>query len=61
MNEFRKFLGGISAETCLKMDYFGNISLKSPNAGGSLPDPRLGSMNRECESAKTLLPLNISS
>jgi len=25
-----KYLGRISAETCLKMDYFGRISPKSP-------------------------------
>jgi len=28
MNKFGRFLGRISAETCLKMDYFGSISLK---------------------------------
>jgi len=38
---------------CLKMDCFGSISPKSPNAGGEPPDPRLDSMNREC--AKTLI------
>jgi len=27
MNKFRRFLGGISAETCLNIDYFG---CKSP-------------------------------
>jgi len=26
-------------------NYFGSISIKSPNAGGSLPDPRLNSIN----------------
>jgi len=58
MNKFRRFLGRISAETCLKMNYFGSISPKTPNAGSLLPDARLDSMNKEC--AKTLLPLNIS-
>jgi len=28
MNKFRRFLSKISAETCLKMDYFGSIFLK---------------------------------
>jgi len=28
MNKFRRFLGKISAETCLKMDYFGSKSRK---------------------------------
>jgi len=31
-----------------KMDYIGSKSQKSPSAGGSTPDPRLGSMTREC-------------
>jgi len=35
MNKFRSFLGRISAETCLKMDYFGSQSQKSPSTGGS--------------------------
>jgi len=62
MNKFRRISGKISAETCLKMDYFGSISLKSPNAEGSPSDSRLNLMNRECENvqtAKTILPLNI--
>jgi len=59
MNKFRRFLGRISVEACLKrITLVVSISPKSPNAGGSPPDPRLESMNRE--SAKTLLPLNIS-
>jgi len=41
MNKFRRFLGKISAETRLKMDYFGS---KSPNnyqaLGAPPPDPR---------------------
>jgi len=40
-----------------KMDYFGSISIKSPNAGGSPPGPRFDPMTRKC--AKTILPLNI--
>jgi len=40
MNKFRRVLGRISAETCLKMDYFGSKSQKSPNAGGSPPRPQ---------------------
>jgi len=35
MDKFRRFLGRISVETCLKMDCFDNISQKSPSAGGS--------------------------
>jgi len=38
MNKFRRFLGRISAETCLKMDYFGSKALKIPD-GGSAPKP----------------------
>jgi len=38
MNSFRRFLSSISAETCLKMHYFDNESLKSPSVGGSAPD-----------------------
>jgi len=43
MNKFGRFLGRISAETCLKMDYFGSKSPKSPSAGGfgSRPSFRL--------------------
>jgi len=59
MNKFLKFLGRFTAETCLKMDYFGSVSPKSPNAGAPPPDHRLDSMNRKC--AKTLLLLNILS
>jgi len=32
MNKFGRFLGRISAETCLKMDYFGSKPQKSPSA-----------------------------
>jgi len=32
MNEFRRFLGRISTETCLKNDYFGNVNLKNHQA-----------------------------
>jgi len=32
MNKFQSFLGRNSAETCLKMDYFGSKSQKSPSA-----------------------------
>jgi len=39
MNKFRKFLGKISAKTCLKMDYFGSKSHKLPSAGGSESRP----------------------
>jgi len=38
MNKFRSFLNRISAETNLKMDYFGSISPKSPNAGGGMSE-----------------------
>jgi len=38
MNKFRRFLGRISAETCLKMYYFGSKSKKSPSAGALPPD-----------------------
>jgi len=58
MYKFRRFLGRISAEICLKIGYFGSISPKSPSAGGSPPDSRLDLMNSDC--AKFLLPLNIS-
>jgi len=47
MNKFRMCLGGISAETCLKMDYFGNKSPKSPT-GDPAPDSRLDLMTKEC-------------
>jgi len=30
MKKFKRFLGRISAETCLKMEYFGSQSPKSP-------------------------------
>jgi len=33
------FLGRISAETCLKMNYFGSTSQKSPSAGAPPPTP----------------------
>jgi len=46
MNKFRRFLGIILAETCLKMDYFGSKSLSEiplpPAAGGFAPRPRSG-------------------
>jgi len=42
MNKFWRFLGRISAEIYLKMDYFGRKSPKSPSAGGFAPRlPRL--------------------
>jgi len=34
-----KVLSKISAETCLKMGYFGSKFQKSPSTGGSAPDP----------------------
>jgi len=34
-NKFRRFLGRISAETYLKLDYFGSKSPKIVSAGGS--------------------------
>jgi len=37
--KIRRFLGKISAETCLKMNYFGSISLKSSNAGAHSQSP----------------------
>jgi len=58
MNKFRMFLFRISAETCLKMDYFAGKSPKSSIVGGSIPwSPFRFNDYREC--AKTLLPLNI--
>jgi len=45
MNKFRRLLGRISAETCLKMDYFCSKYQKSPSAEGV---------------CKTLIPLYIS-
>jgi len=61
MNKFQSILRRISAEACLKVDYFGNKSQKSSSAGcsaprppclrrlgASLPDPRLDSMTGEC-------------
>jgi len=41
LSKFGRVLGRISAETYLKMDYFGKPQ-KSPNAGGSTPDPCSG-------------------
>jgi len=35
MKNYGKLLGTISPETCLKMEYFGSESPKSPRAGGS--------------------------
>jgi len=43
MNKFQRFLGRISAETCLKLDYFGSKSQKSSNAGALPPDPLVSS------------------
>jgi len=37
MNKFERFLGRISAETCLKMDYFGNKSPKIAKRWGLRP------------------------
>jgi len=37
MNKFRRFLGKISAETCLKMDYFDNKSPKIAKRWGLRP------------------------
>jgi len=64
MDKLRSFSGRISAETCLKMYYFGSKISKSPRAGGSLlasggwrlpftffglsPDLHLHSMTRKC-------------
>jgi len=48
MNKFRRILSRISDEACLKIAYFGSISPKSPNAGGSLPGSHLDLMNTEC-------------
>jgi len=41
MNKFGKFLGRNSAETCLKMDYFGSKTQKNCQAlwGAPLPEP----------------------
>jgi len=39
MKKFRRFLGKILAETCLKMDHFDNKSEKSPSAEGSTIRP----------------------
>jgi len=39
MNKFGRFLGRFSAETCLKMDYFGRKPKNSPSAGGSTTRP----------------------
>jgi len=38
MNKFRRFFGRISAETYLKMDYFGSKSKKSPRIRAPPPD-----------------------
>jgi len=51
MNKFRKILGRISAEICLKMDNFGSKSPKLPSA-----NPPFRLKTREC---KTLLPLRL--
>jgi len=32
MNKFQRFIGKISAETCLKMDYFGIVNSKNCQA-----------------------------
>jgi len=37
MNKFQCIFGRISAKTCLKIDYFGSYSQKSPSAGGGAP------------------------
>jgi len=69
MNKFRKFLGRISAEIYLKMNYFDSISPKSPSAGGSASNP-LASMAggfaprppfrlKDYRMCKTLLPLKV--
>jgi len=39
MNKFRRFLVRISAETCLKMDYFGSKFLKVAKRWGFAPMP----------------------
>jgi len=39
MNEFRKFLGRISSEICLKMNYFGSKSTKISKRWGQLKKP----------------------
>jgi len=48
MNKIQRFFGRISAEICLKMDYFGSKSQKSPSAGGFAPRPLFRLMTREC-------------
>jgi len=60
----------ISAEACLKMDYFGSKSQKSPSTRASPPDTlvsvagwfasRLLFRLNDKRTCKTLLPLNIS-
>jgi len=47
-NKYRKFLGKISAESCLKMDYFGSKSQKSPKPLCIRWQPRLDLMTKEC-------------
>jgi len=41
MNEFGRFLGRISAKTCLKMDYFGSKSPKIAKRFAPRPPFRL--------------------
>jgi len=60
MNKFRRFLDRISAETCLKMDYFGSKFPKIANRfpclrrlEASLPGSRSNEMTTE--HAKTTL------
>jgi len=48
MNKFQSFFGRFSAETCLKIDYFGSVSQNRQTLGAPPPDHRLDSMNRKC-------------
>jgi len=57
MKKLRRFLFRISAETCLKMNYFASKTPQIADRWGSAPDPCLNSMTRECTNA--LLLLNI--
>jgi len=41
MNKLRRFLDRNSAETCLKMDYFGSRFQKSPSPGSASPQTLL--------------------
>jgi len=60
MNKFRRFLGTILVEICLKMNYFGSKSPKIAKHWGSTPIPSFRLNDQRMCTGKFLLLLKLS-